>query len=279
MTRFEHANLVVHDISKTLEFIQTAFPTWYIRNEGTTVWEGKTRNWLHIGDEDYYLTLNDGAIGDNRDLTGHSAGLAHLGFVVDDVDPVIARLKEKGYEIHTRIGGHPFRENVYYIEPSGFEFEFVQYHSNQPEEKNRYDASGQITLKETNRTIPEMNEKTFDKASFVSKLYQAVDQRDLNGLGAFLAPDVDFKFGNLEAVNGKENVLEANKGFFQSIKDMSHDIDNVWGEGTEIICNGTVNYKRLDGTPFSAVFATVLTVQDGLIQDYRIYADVSGLYN
>jgi hypothetical protein len=32
-----------------------------------------------------------------------------------------------------------YRSNVYFIDPSGYEVEFVQYHSDLPEHRNRYE--------------------------------------------------------------------------------------------------------------------------------------------
>ena len=95
-TRLEHANLVVAAIEPTLDFILTAIPEWQVRGQGRMEWHGKPRRWLHVGDDDYYLTLNDDGEGANRDLTGHTSGLAHLAFVVDDLNGVIERLEAKG---------------------------------------------------------------------------------------------------------------------------------------------------------------------------------------
>lgn len=78
MIRLEHANLVVKDISATLDFIQTAFPDWKIRGQGEMTWHGKPRRWLHVGDDDYYLTLNDDGEGKLRDLSGHTPDHAPL---------------------------------------------------------------------------------------------------------------------------------------------------------------------------------------------------------
>ena len=89
-TRLGHANLVVAAIEPTLEFIQTAIPEWQVRGQGRMEWHGKPRRWLHVGDDDYFLTLNDDGEGGNRDLTGHATGLAHLAFV-DDLDGVVER--------------------------------------------------------------------------------------------------------------------------------------------------------------------------------------------
>jgi catechol-2,3-dioxygenase len=146
MVRFEHANLVVNEIERTLQFIQTAFPSWAVRGQGEMQWQGKTRRWLHVGNDDYYITLNDGAQEKNRFLKGHSAGLAHLGFVVDDIEEVIKRLQESDYSIDVNLADHAFRKNVYFVDPEGFQFEFVQYFSEFSHEKNTYESSENIQL-------------------------------------------------------------------------------------------------------------------------------------
>ena len=146
MVRFEHANLVVDNIAATLEFIQTALPDWRVRGQGRMEWHGKPRHWLHVGDDDYYITLNDDGEGVNRDLTGHNPGLAHLGFVVDDLDGVVDRLEAKGYRIDIEGAGHPLRKNVYFLDPAGFQFEFVQYLSDDPKQRNRYDSTPKVTV-------------------------------------------------------------------------------------------------------------------------------------
>lgn len=138
MIRLEHVNLVVKDMKETLDFIQTAFPDWKVRGKGESEWYGKFRNWLHIGTDEYYITLNQGTNDDNRDLKSHSPGLAHIGFTVDDMEAISSRLQKKGYEIATIGADHPFRKTIYFIDPSGFEFEFIQYLSNNPKEKNMY---------------------------------------------------------------------------------------------------------------------------------------------
>ena len=141
MIRFEHANLVVADMAATLDFLLTAFPDWRVRGRGEMEWHGKPRRWLHVGDDDTYVTLNDNGEGENRDLTGHSLGLAHLGFVVDDLDGVIDRLEAKGHRIAIEGTEHPFRKNVYFLDPAGFEFEFVQYLSDVPADRNLYETT------------------------------------------------------------------------------------------------------------------------------------------
>ncbi|NRA19157.1 MAG: VOC family protein [Oceanospirillaceae bacterium] len=138
MVKLEHVNLVVSDIDKTVDFIQTAFPDWVVRGRGESEWYGNKRNWVHVGNDDYYITLNDKAEGNNRNLKSQTAGLAHIGFAVDDVAAISARLQNKGYQIATIGADHPYRKTIYFIDPAGFEFEFIQYLSEIPEQKNMY---------------------------------------------------------------------------------------------------------------------------------------------
>lgn len=108
-------------------------------------------------------------------------------------------------------------------------------------------------------------------------LYTVVDARDADALGAFLAQDVRFRLGSMDAIDGRADVLEANRVFFSSINGMSHQIDEILQMPEGCGCTGWVSYERLDGSGCSIPFATVLGLRDGLIADYRVYVDVSSL--
>ena len=136
MLHLEHLNLVVDNIPATLAFYQAAFPHWRVRDSGTSEWSGKTRQWLHFGDDYQYLTFNDNGVGDNRDLAGHQTGLAHFAFVVSDIDAVMARLSAVGFTPAKDGAEEPYRRNTYYVDPAGFEVEFVEYLSDIPEQRN-----------------------------------------------------------------------------------------------------------------------------------------------
>ena len=119
-----------------LKFYQAAFPHWHVRTSGSGEWYGKPRNWLHFGDDFQYIALSDNGEGENRDLTGHQVGLAHFAFVTDNIDAVTNRLTAAGYPVAKQGADEPYRNNIYFIDPSGFEVEFVQYHSDVPGERN-----------------------------------------------------------------------------------------------------------------------------------------------
>ena len=136
MIQLEHINLVVSDIPAMLNFYQAVFPHWKIRDEGKGEWSGKPRNWLHFGDDYQYIALSDHGEGDNRDLDGHQVGLAHFAYVTNNLDSLILRLEKAGYQIAKLGGNDEFRKNIYFIDPAGFEVEFVEYLSDNPKERN-----------------------------------------------------------------------------------------------------------------------------------------------
>jgi len=138
MITLEHVNLVVSDIEQTLTFYRAAFPHWTVRGGGESEWSGKPRNWLHFGDDYQYLAFNDGGIDQNRDLAGHQIGLAHFAFVTSNINDVIERLATAGFSVDKVGPEDDFRRNIYFIDPNGYEVEFVQYNSDIPAQRNRY---------------------------------------------------------------------------------------------------------------------------------------------
>jgi len=136
MIFLEHLNLVVSDISRALAFYKAAFPHWRVRDEGGGTWYDKPRKWIHFGDDYQYLAFGDNGIGNSRDLAGHDSGLAHFAFVCGNLDSLIKRLDEAGFNIDNPGAKDPWRRNVYFIDPDGNEVEFVEYLSDIPEQRN-----------------------------------------------------------------------------------------------------------------------------------------------
>ncbi|MFT7006944.1 MAG: catechol 2,3-dioxygenase-like lactoylglutathione lyase family enzyme [Colwellia sp.] len=136
MLQLEHINLVVKDIPAMLRFYQAAFPYWFVRDQGDGEWNGKPREWLHFGDNYQYIAMSDHGEGNNRDLAGHQVGLAHFAYVTSNLSAIICRLQEAGFKIAKDGAEDLHRKNIYFIDPAGFEVEFVQYLSDIPEERN-----------------------------------------------------------------------------------------------------------------------------------------------
>lgn len=137
MIRLEHANLAVRDVDAALGFVQAAFPDFRIRAEGKT-WQGW--RWVHVGTDDCYLALNEApeAPAEAWQPYAGKPGLNHLGFEVDDAEGVRQRLAAAGYTDSTVPNEHPHRRRVYFHDAEGNDWEFVQYLSDDPAERNDY---------------------------------------------------------------------------------------------------------------------------------------------
>jgi catechol 2,3-dioxygenase-like lactoylglutathione lyase family enzyme len=135
--RLEHANIVVRDIDTMVRFLKTAFPQFAIRREG----KGDGPRWLHIGTDDTYIALNEATREPEeawRPYTG-KPGVNHLGYEVDDVEELRRRMVAAGYRDSTVPNSHPYRKRAYFYDPEGNDWEFVQYFSDNPAERNDYD--------------------------------------------------------------------------------------------------------------------------------------------
>ena len=136
MIQLEHVNLVVSDIEAELKFYRAAVPHWRVRDQGQGEWYGKPRTWLHFGDDYQYLVFSDHGEGENRNLEGHSVGLAHFAYVTNNLDALIQRLVDAGFSVAKDGAEEPWRKNIYFIDPAGFEVEFLEYLSDLPAERN-----------------------------------------------------------------------------------------------------------------------------------------------
>ena len=65
-----------------------------------------------------------------------------VAFVVDDAEALRARMRAAGFRDSTVPNAHPWRKRVYFIDPDGNDWEFVQYLSEDPARRNDYLLSG-----------------------------------------------------------------------------------------------------------------------------------------
>lgn len=116
------------------------------------------------------------------------------------------------------------------------------------------------------------------KHELITDLYKnAVDKKDTNYLATFLSESVRFRIGNHDEIIGLDKVIDANRSFFNTIDTMSHTIERVILQGDYSVCHGYVDYKRLDGSHTTSMFATVLKHEGNKISEYFVFADLSNL--
>jgi len=135
--RLEHANLIVRDIDATMRFLQVAFPEFRIRFDGR---DSHGRRWVHIGTDDTYIALTQSTGEAEQRWTPYDGipGVNHLAYEVDDVEALRARLQSSGYKDSTIPNQHAYRKRVYFYDPDGNDWEFVEYLSDDPAKRHDY---------------------------------------------------------------------------------------------------------------------------------------------
>jgi catechol 2,3-dioxygenase-like lactoylglutathione lyase family enzyme len=138
----EHINLRVPSIPRTQQFLGAAFPDFRQRGQGFSETYGY---WTHFGNEETYLALLQAdkpgteTTGPIKDFDYHDPyRLMHVGLVIDDIPAMIERLAIAGFTPDSDDCEHPHRRRVYYLDGNGIEWEFIQYLSDVPEERNDY---------------------------------------------------------------------------------------------------------------------------------------------
>jgi catechol 2,3-dioxygenase-like lactoylglutathione lyase family enzyme len=135
--RLEHANLAVRNIDATLRFLTTALPEFRLRFDGV---DDQGRRWVHVGTDDAYLALYPATRAPAEPWTPYAGvpGVNHIGLVVEDAEAVRRRLTAAGYRDSTVANSHPARRRVYFMDPDGNDWEFVQYLSDDATQRHDY---------------------------------------------------------------------------------------------------------------------------------------------
>jgi catechol 2,3-dioxygenase-like lactoylglutathione lyase family enzyme len=136
--RLEHANLCVRDVDAMIRFLRTAFPEFRVRADRR---DEDGARWAHVGTDETYIALSSAWQAGERTWSPYCGlpGVNHLGYEVDDAEALRSRMLAAGYEESTVPNAHPHRKRVYFFDPEGNDWEFVQYFSGDPAERNDYE--------------------------------------------------------------------------------------------------------------------------------------------
>ena len=113
---------------------------------------------------------------------------------------------------------------------------------------------------------------------WVDRLFGTVDAMDSKKFVSFLTEDARFKFGNADAVEGKEKIEQAVAGFFGTIGGLHHDVLNVWEHPGVVVTELKVTYTRKDGRKVAVPCVNVFGMQGDKIKEYKIFIDISPVY-
>ncbi|MGL6259950.1 VOC family protein [Vibrio sp. WXL103] len=144
MTKLEHANITVPSIDAAIEFLDIVAPDFEVRADNSPQ---DSYRWAHVGNSESYLALQEpqlhqsSAKNTTKDQRRpyYDIGVNHLALIVSDVEGIKERLLERGYRMNGEIADEISRKRVYFWDSAGFEWELVEYFTQEPKQRYRYD--------------------------------------------------------------------------------------------------------------------------------------------
>ena len=109
-------------------------------------------------------------------------------------------------------------------------------------------------------------------------MFAAIDAKDTEAFVGYLTEDAVFRFGSAPAVQGRHAIRAAVDGFFGTIAACSHDVQKTLSNGSTLVCEGEVTYRRQNDSELTLPFTDVLEYDGELISHYKIYIDIGPLY-
>lgn len=114
---------------------------------------------------------------------------------------------------------------------------------------------------------------------FVSKVYETIDAKNEQGFAKCLTENCTFVYGNNDPVVGRTNAAAASQAFLNMLGGIKHHLVDVWAFENVIVSQVAVTYTRKDGSTLTIPAATIWKLQGELIDECRIYADSSLLFD
>lgn len=107
----------------------------------------------------------------------------------------------------------------------------------------------------------------------------AIDGKDVEKYGSYLADDCVMVQNNQEPIKGKTAVLVGLGHYWQSFHSLEHDLLNLYGTDSAFALEALNHYERIDGGKVT-VRAVALTDRDGtgLVKYFRFYTDVTPVF-
>lgn len=132
------------------------------------------------------------------------------------------------------------------------------------------------TYQRDNRVMAVGGPAVADASALVREFLQRMQDRDLDGARALLAPDFVMNFPGAAPMTHLEQLIEWARGRYRQVAKRFERFDECWADGRTVVhCSGTLHGTWLDGTSFEGVrFLDRIEVADGLIRRQDVWNDL-----
>jgi ketosteroid isomerase-like protein len=108
--------------------------------------------------------------------------------------------------------------------------------------------------------------------------FGAIDAMDLDRFAAYHTEDARLRFGNAPTAEGKQEVVEGIKHFWETINGLRHDFVRVWEEDDATIVESEITYTLKNNKQVVLPCTTIVRKEGDLAKDVRIYMDINPVF-
>lgn len=108
---------------------------------------------------------------------------------------------------------------------------------------------------------------------------KVLDNKDIEGYGAFFCDDCAMQSNNNPPVQGKVAILKYLSQYWSTFGSLSHDLLNIYGSDFAFVLEALNHYQRQDGKTVT-LRAVAFTDRNeaGLVTSVRFYTDTTELF-
>lgn len=115
-------------------------------------------------------------------------------------------------------------------------------------------------------------------ASTNAGLIRDIDSMDAQAFASHLSENCVLRYANNDEVVGRDAIEAAIAAFYTTIKALRHDVVEEWNIGNATIIQFECTYTRLDDRQVTVPAVSIFRRGDELIDDYRIFVDLTPVY-
>lgn len=123
--------------------------------------------------------------------------------------------------------------------------------------------------------INQLSPKTYE---WYLAYLQAMDTKNVQLYGTFLADECAMQFNNEAPIQGKAHIVRFLSDYWRSFDTIEHDLLNIYGTDSSFVLEALNHFRRNDGEEVS-LRAVAFTDRnaEGLATSVRIYTDTTPL--
>lgn len=131
-------------------------------------------------------------------------------------------------------------------------------------------------MKSGNLRINQLSPKTYE---WYLAYLQAMDSKNVERYGTFLADDCVMQFNNNAPVQDKGVIVQFLSDYWATFDTIEHDLLNIYGTDSAFVLEALNHYKRNDGNNVTLrAVAFTDRNKEGLATSVRLYTDTTPLF-